>query len=607
MELLKNISEIFISDKRVYNIPEYQRGYKWKRKHIIDLFRDIELFSGKMDVDQFYCLQNITLVKKSELYNVVDGQQRLTTIRIIVAYIQNILGESIDVQSTLKYSIRENTDKFLRENIYNGAIWQEGWNIEPKHLDQHYIIEVSREIKEQFSELKDQKRFCKIFLNNVKLIYNVVEEEEENIFANINGAKVSLDGADLMRGLLMTRSAKERFANNSSTSGNISEYRVRMGMELDHINQWFEPKRDYFKRFLMEANRNHKEFNINNKAINILYLLYYELKREEGDKLSYNFFEYGFGSDSDRCNDRWEMYRELKELFSTLISWYEDNDTYHYLGYLMARYKSKTSFSEVYSSWRNINSKSKFIEELKSRIAKNIIDYTPDNSNSKSSEKYIKEFCDDIKNIKTNWYDHEKLEDTLILLDILQSDNNKRVDFRYLVINKEDKEHILPRTPRDDSSTTKSEWRQIANCHSQAIRAKMEDILNNCKGNNLDIPTISQLKSIINKVAGINSIGNLTLLDSEINRSYGNADFAHKRTRIASDYFSKKHIRPHTLSTFMKSDIKVDKDGYIVSSLNPKATKPDFSFWTEADIERTANRIECAIREFLTKYIKNGD
>lgn len=118
MELIysvKNLFSIYLHGSEKFIIPAYQRGYKWKSKDIEQLLNDINAFHTYGDEDVFYCLQNITLVKNNENYNVVDGQQRLTTLSILLAYInkQEIIKEK------LQYDIRKESQKFLVEYVYN--------------------------------------------------------------------------------------------------------------------------------------------------------------------------------------------------------------------------------------------------------------------------------------------------------------------------------------------------------------------------------------------------------------------------------------------------------------------------------------------------------
>lgn len=95
-----------------FNIPEYQRGYKWTADNVTQLLNDLRNFK-KISEYEFYCLQNITLTKSSlfnePCFNVIDGQQRLTTLFIILSYMQRNFVEKIIPKDSniLQYSIRD--------------------------------------------------------------------------------------------------------------------------------------------------------------------------------------------------------------------------------------------------------------------------------------------------------------------------------------------------------------------------------------------------------------------------------------------------------------------------------------------------------------------
>ncbi|WP_202616950.1 DUF262 domain-containing protein [Arcticibacter tournemirensis] len=76
--------------ERQFFVPAYQRGYRWTSRQVTDLLEDIYSFAIKKNKadEEFYCLQPIVVkfdpVKKH--YEIADGQQRLTTIRILLFY-----------------------------------------------------------------------------------------------------------------------------------------------------------------------------------------------------------------------------------------------------------------------------------------------------------------------------------------------------------------------------------------------------------------------------------------------------------------------------------------------------------------------------------------
>ena len=94
--------------ERNFFIPSYQRGYKWTGQQVKDLLNDIYEFASipNKTAEEFYCLQPL-VVKKCDVntiavnelnskfdnniwYEVIDGQQRLTTIRILLNYLRRV-------------------------------------------------------------------------------------------------------------------------------------------------------------------------------------------------------------------------------------------------------------------------------------------------------------------------------------------------------------------------------------------------------------------------------------------------------------------------------------------------------------------------------------
>lgn len=96
-----------------YYIPEYQRGYRWDKTQVLDLLQDLYAFFIGDTKGQFYCLQPI-VVKKKQMdgemwYEVIDGQQRLTTLRIIMQIYDQLNSNMFTVVShkyTIMYATR---------------------------------------------------------------------------------------------------------------------------------------------------------------------------------------------------------------------------------------------------------------------------------------------------------------------------------------------------------------------------------------------------------------------------------------------------------------------------------------------------------------------
>ena len=371
-DLVRSVSEIF-NDSQLkqiyYNIPDYQRGYEWGENNVRLLLEDLKKFLDKIyisDTDKFlddklfYCLQHITIISKDngEYYNVVDGQQRLTTIAIILAY----FGKADLLKGKLKYSSREDTGEFLNNEIFTRKYWEQNDKEEDvKHKDEFYIRAAANMVqtwdKEQTWNSNQRKRYIEILLNRTKLIVNVVSGNEEMIFANINGAKAELDGADLLRAVQITHSSKEKYEiTHSDNSNEVNEYRVKMGMLLDEINNWCGQKdvRTFLGRFLKDDSFDKSGFNEKLYPINYLYRMMYEMHPDNNMPFEFRFFEYGLDIKGNGVgDDNWEMYIELKRIYGFVRDWYESDEIYHYLSYLFSNFKSKVNFVAIYKTWEN--------------------------------------------------------------------------------------------------------------------------------------------------------------------------------------------------------------------------------------------------------------
>lgn len=80
-----------------FYIPSYQRGYRWTERQVTDLLDDIcEFIKKDKTKDEFYCLQPVVVKPNNDTWEVIDGQQRLTTIYLLLKYFNNRLA--IDFQ-----------------------------------------------------------------------------------------------------------------------------------------------------------------------------------------------------------------------------------------------------------------------------------------------------------------------------------------------------------------------------------------------------------------------------------------------------------------------------------------------------------------------------
>jgi uncharacterized protein with ParB-like and HNH nuclease domain len=594
-KLLYSVEEIFSIDgylkekeKHYYNIPLYQRGYKWERKHVTKLLVDIDNFT--LSGSKFYCLQNITIVPHENYFNIVDGQQRLTTLVILLSF----LGEKQIVQNKVRFpdnSIRQETNLFLNEIItktdaeFPSISWDDfvKENEHYDHQDINHIFFAHQIIEEWFDRKKQNDlnfksdEFKDKLLKNVKLIVNKVEDKtsEERIFGNLNSKRVPLDGADLVRAILITNVANEEGKREADIKNivRVNERRVKIGWELDLINAWWstENVRNYFKKFIQakseEVGVGVKLFKEDKYPINLLLLLFAEKRNE--DVLTLELIE-------KHNNDALGLYKELIKLHSTLQDWFGDRDIYHYLGYLFNNStKKEINFNKIWHLWENSNTRNSFKNNLKVLIKKQVFD-----------DGIILDFTEE----NTNWYSDQpkKLVRVLVLLDVIHStmENQAYLPFDAFTKADNDIEHIFPQNP--EKVEEKREYIEFLNTYVLNKEDKFDTV---------DYEILIEDEDYLQKVnefiekqvqsVKINSIGNLVLLYFSLNRSIGRISYAKKRARIIEYFNEGNFIQPHTFKVFVR---------YFIDKNNQSK---DLERWTNKDIEANSRRITESIQHFF--------
>lgn len=599
----KELFDSYLHGKK-YSIPPYQRGYKWDTKDIERLLKDINEFSPNEDLDLFYCLQNITLVECRDSFSVVDGQQRLTTLTVILSY----LDEYGLINEKLQYNVRHETEEFLKEYIFKPSElktihnWEELLEIECNkgkdydYQDIFYLFNAYKTVQTWFEANPDFVSVMKDkILNHVKLIVNLPKNiEEQELFENLNGKRVPLDGADLIRALIITRVAKKEVGDlDDSIKQNvlINERRVKIGLMLDRINLWWadDNKKNYFHQFTKESKasaENTISFNDVTYPINYLYKLYV-LAYGEG-VLDMEFFEKKVIEDG--------FLEELQLLQRTMENWYNDKVLYHLILFtsIYAREKSEDSptlnFKELLKQWKELYRKD-FIRFLKKRIANTEVFDDLIKQSERSKEENEKTAFSE------NWYD-KKLVMVSTLLDIISilSSNSAYLPARHFKVYKEDLEHIFPQTPVGDRIKDKVKQTQILKEYLEIINQSLSEeekiYIDDCDINWDDQNWKDSIKSRINdkikKVIPVNSLGNMCVLHESVNRGYGNDFFLEKRIDIMRKSQDGYFIRPHVYDAFNKIFLERHDESIDMKMMNR---------WDKSDI--------LARREYIIKRISN--
>ncbi|CAN5419138.1 DUF262 domain-containing protein [soil metagenome] len=597
-ELLYTVKDIFSSDgylkqhgKEFYNIPLYQRGYKWKPKHAEKLLVDINNFNQHKD--KFYCLQNITLVPPhhQDGFNVVDGQQRLVTLTLLLCY----LGERELVKDKVKFpdfSIRHYTNVFLNTTLHQSVQelqtkdWEEflTLNEDFDHQDIFHLFQVNRAIGDWFLRMSivpgfSVEMYKEKVLNHVKFIVNNITSpiSEEKIFGNLNSKRIPLDGADLVRAILVTNVAKERSSRDETINDilMVNERRVKLGWEIDQVSNWWAQEKvsGYFTEFCSlksDTIGNEEVFDTVKHPINLLYKLYAEIKG--GEVLTLEFIE-----SYNNNHEATSLYKAILKVHNTLKDWFQDKRIYHYLGYLFFQTEG-TSFKSIWTLWEEKPTRNEFLDALKIRISKSI----------QLDDELI-----DFSDTTINWYYDNKykkfLSRGLILMDVIHALKGYTTHMPYFAFSKSnnDIEHIFPQTPKKPEQ--KQAYIEFLNKHIVKQAVDKFDLLGYDDKKEDETYQLSMDTFIDDQIKGysIHSIGNLVFLFFRENRSYGNASYAEKRSRVIQYHNKGNYIQPHTFQVFVR---------YFNDQKNNNL---DLEIWSEPDIKNNAKAISDTIQSFL--------
>jgi len=198
---LRNINEL-IEAKDQFYIPAYQRGYRWTSRQVEDLLNDIlEFHLKEKSLSEFYCLQPVVVKRAENKWELIDGQQRLTTLFIILSFFNRRMSEDFRKQLfSIQYITRPNSQEYLL-NI-NG-------NDKNKNIDFYHMYGAFEAVKNWFANkthlINDIES---ILLNRVKIIwYEIVDGSDPiDVFTRLNIGKIPLTNAELIKALFLQSS-----------------------------------------------------------------------------------------------------------------------------------------------------------------------------------------------------------------------------------------------------------------------------------------------------------------------------------------------------------------------------------------------------------------
>lgn len=404
-----------------FHIPSYQRGYRWERKHVEALLDDLNEFSQhsartSSNEGLFYCMQPLAVVKNHRLssegetvYDVIDGQQRLTTLYLLLSFLEEARtylysGQLATTLFSLQYESRDHD--FFDRKEFKGPNPLEAL----RNIDFFYMTRAYQAIRQWFERTGTNKaKILKVLIpenyqptagmegkplddarssndreNDVRFIWYEVPVNEHtdsmDVFSQLNYGKTALTATELVKALLLQcdiyttdKALMQEACFRRSCEWDAMEKQLQdsfmwgMFMSADtvmptHITLVLDM---VCQDLYVELRKAYPEWQLQEGSPDFIYLVCDKYLDDAHDK--------------DYADKAGALWQRILHVYTSLLNWYRNPDTYHLIGLLvwLKEYKAKKfghtarlallkELMERYS----LGTKPMFIAYLKRQIAR---------------------------------------------------------------------------------------------------------------------------------------------------------------------------------------------------------------------------------------------
>ena len=553
-------------------VPAYQRGYRWGKSEVERLLNDVYNLSN-YDERRSYCLQPIVVKRTDDdAFELIDGQQRLTTLFLIYKYMHAASNGFIGAPTfSLDYETRKDSKDFLANiNV----------DLREDNIDFFFIANACEVIKNWFANTGElfltMTAIKTLFAKNVKIIWYEVDANEDAaaMFTRLNIGKIPLTSAELVKAMFLSN---ENPGMDARRQDEIALQWDNLEKELHNDSLWY--------------------FLTNNAAdkyqTRIDLVLDLMSDKKVGDKDKYRTFFY-FDDIKRSGDDLTELWQKIVRNFLLLKDWRDNHEFYHKIGYLIASgYKN---LADIYAA-----SQKKTKREFLSRLDEMIRDSVKLTGDENYAEwNYGK--------------DAERIRRLLLLFNVESVRQNgeqsqwfpfDKYKFGGAEKNSWSLEHI--HAVNSQETGTQAQWREWLELH----RASLENFPDENQTLLREIDKLLKLseikgdrfrdlqKKILDKLSpnglgdeSIDTIANLALLKCADNSALGNSVFDVKRNEIVKLDMSGAFIPFCTKMAFLKYYTKSERN--------------QLHFWSANDRRAYVAAINRVLKNFLSKPIKEN-
>jgi len=292
-------------------VPAYQRGYRWGAPEVDSLLNDI--WENK---ERVYCLQPVVVKRKADEWELVDGQQRLTTLYLVFQYMQRAGLQDAGPRYTMRYETRPRSEAYLRDLSEKDK---------DDNIDFFHIHGAGTRIRDWFKarRLPPQEvanKFYEQLQKRVKVIWYEAAEALDGVelFTRLNVGRIALTNAELVKALLLTQDSDGSLVRPEEVAA-----------------QW-----DTIERELRDEDLWAFVTNVPPEAyptrIELLFDLSLDMLPGGASGTKRVRFQAFDALRAKVSADREGFWRGVLTLHAMIREWYDDRELYHKVGYLVA-------------------------------------------------------------------------------------------------------------------------------------------------------------------------------------------------------------------------------------------------------------------------------
>jgi hypothetical protein len=549
----KVLKDYLYQENKTFIIPNYQRGYKWAVKDGENLSAVEKLMDDLIKAHggnvPSYFIQGITVSEDDNKIILIDGQQRTTTLYLLLWCVDPSHIQNIDLQ----YDIRKESKEYINNLKSNSQKENES------NQDIFYFKQAIEQIQAYLQKkVDDKEEFLKYVLYNVQILYIIIEKEKAiKTFTMMNGSKATMLREELIKAEMLRQislpSVEEK---NVSTSidENLAELKeiITKDWETNALRSRYAREWD---KWLYWWNREDVQDLFSAKTPMGLLLEYY-YKKTQQDEREFNFENFReriktLISTKKHFKGLRNLQKSFEDIFNTVkIHNYlgialidtSSEDKYNIISYFIENKKREEKLAD-YAKWRMVGATHRQITK-----AEKLQD--DEETREIKAERTLQQLEDDCI-----YYSEKKdIANKQLLRLNVEEDNKLNRKFDFTIWHNKSLEHIHPKSKVYFAKREKGQtpvWKRgddnlLSLDEKKEIIREINDLRSTEKSKRTWIN-----RADFKKNGSEHCIGNLVLLYGRNNSKFGNKPFEEKKKAYfdTDEDFKSRHLL-HTVSVF---------------------------------------------------------